>query len=94
MEVNRRALNEMSDSMWFTTRKEIEYLNSVDPKTVGNRRLVEELSRRLDALRRYDQHYSDADWRPAQIRSKHAVTAECTLINQIPRIFEKNGSFD
>ena len=60
--------------MWFTTRKEIEYLNSIDSQAGGNRPLVDELSRRLDALRRYDQHFCDADWHPSKIGREHSAT--------------------
>jgi hypothetical protein len=51
--------------MRFATRQEIEYLSAMD----GNGRdhkLIRELSRQLDALRRYDQCFSEADWRPSR----------------------------
>jgi hypothetical protein len=53
----------MRQAMRFTTSDEMEYLSSKsnfddDPA------LVEELSRRLDALRRFDQHYVNNDWQP------------------------------
>jgi len=47
----------------FATRDEIEYLSSRGDAS-ENPDLVREMCRRLYALRRYDQHFSDADWRP------------------------------
>jgi hypothetical protein len=52
--------------MRFATRQEIEYLGSLDAKTSKDSDLIDEMSRRLDALRRYDQLFSDSDWRPAE----------------------------
>jgi len=48
----------------FASRDEIEYLNSRAEASDQSPALVREMCRRLDALRRYDQHFSDADWRP------------------------------
>jgi hypothetical protein len=50
--------------MRFTTRNEIEYLSSIEANGRKDRSLVRELSRRLDALRRYDQYFCEADWQP------------------------------
>ena len=52
--------------MRFATRKEIEYLSSVDGQGGEDANLIREMSRRLDALRRYDQCFRKADWRPRQ----------------------------
>jgi hypothetical protein len=43
---------------------EIEYLGDLEGATAENPRLIREMSRRLDALRRFDQSFSDADCRP------------------------------
>jgi hypothetical protein len=50
--------------MRFATRTEIEYLSSLDSQGDGDIKLIREMSRRLDALRRYDQCFCEADWRP------------------------------
>jgi hypothetical protein len=50
--------------MTFTTRNEIEYLSSIGPCSLPDPKLIQEMSRRLDALRRYDQHFCDSDWTP------------------------------
>ena len=52
--------------MEFTARSEMEYLGSVG-RTSDDLSLIRDLSLRLDALRRYDQHFSDADWRPERV---------------------------
>ncbi len=52
--------------MVFTTRSEIEYLGRLG-RTDEDPKLIREMSRRLDALRRYDQHFSDADWTPERV---------------------------
>jgi hypothetical protein len=49
--------------MQFTTN-EIEYLGSHEHHTAENVALVDEMWQRLDALRRYDQDFSDNDSRP------------------------------
>jgi hypothetical protein len=43
---------------------EIEYLGNIEGATSKDRRLIREMSRRLDALRRFDQYFCDADFRP------------------------------
>src|SRR4029077_18850627 len=43
---------------------EIEYLGTIEGATAENPRLIREMSRRLDALRRFDQSFCDADCRP------------------------------
>jgi hypothetical protein len=42
---------------------EIEYLGDIEGTTNKNSRLIREMSRRLDALRRFDQSFCDADCR-------------------------------
>jgi hypothetical protein len=49
--------------MPFATRNEIQYLAAMDGKGNGDA-LIREMSRRLEALRRYDQCFSAADWHP------------------------------
>jgi hypothetical protein len=51
--------------MRFATSREIEYLNSFDGDTSRDAGLIDEMSQRLDALRRFDQYFCDADWSPA-----------------------------
>lgn len=46
------------------TSNEIEYLGDVEGATAKNPRLIREMSRRLDALRRFDQRFCEADCRP------------------------------
>jgi hypothetical protein len=41
----------------------MEYLDSLDPES-RDPKFIEEMQMRLDALRRYDQNFSDKDWRP------------------------------
>ncbi len=48
----------------FAARDEIEYLSALDGKAFQDPVVIREMARRLDALRRYDQHFYDADWRP------------------------------
>jgi hypothetical protein len=50
--------------MRFAATKEIEYLSSRCGHGSEDTGLVEELSRRLEALRRYDQVFCHADWLP------------------------------
>jgi hypothetical protein len=61
--------------MRFAARNEIAYLSSVEgsPNDAG---LVREMTRQLDALRRYDQCFCEADWRPR--RSSHSQRASAT----------------
>jgi hypothetical protein len=56
--------------MRFTTRNEIDYLGALHGETMADARLVQELSRQLDALRRFDQYVTDADWRPSRRNGK------------------------
>jgi hypothetical protein len=49
--------------MRVATRTEIEYLSSIDGHGM-DAKMIREMSRRLDALRRYDQCFDEADWRP------------------------------
>jgi hypothetical protein len=50
--------------MRSATSNEIEYLGDVEGATAENPRLIREMSQRLDALRRFDQSFSEADCRP------------------------------
>jgi hypothetical protein len=43
---------------------EIEYLGDIEGATAKNPRLIREMAQRLDALRRFDQSFCDADCRP------------------------------
>jgi len=43
---------------------EIECLGDIEGATAKNSRLIREMSRRLDALRRFDQSFCEADCRP------------------------------
>ena len=65
--------------MRFVTRKEIEYLGSVDGHVTESAELIDEMCQRLDALRRYDQNFSDSDWHPHALRGGLAIRifAEC-----------------
>jgi hypothetical protein len=59
--------------MQFATRHEIEYLSNHDKVAVADATFVHEMARQLDALRRYDQHFCDADWLPRPCRNAPAV---------------------
>jgi hypothetical protein len=50
--------------MRYATQHEIEYLGSLDSAAECDPTLVDELRQRLDALRRFDQYFSDSDRRP------------------------------
>jgi hypothetical protein len=50
--------------MRFATSNEIEYLGDIEGATTENPRLIREMAQRLDALRRFDQSFCDADCRP------------------------------
>lgn len=50
--------------MRSATSNEIEYLGDIEGATAENPRLIREMSERLDALRRFDQSFCDADCRP------------------------------
>jgi hypothetical protein len=50
----------MRSSAW----NEIEYLGAVEGVAAKDANWVREMWRRLDALRRFDQNFCDADWRP------------------------------
>jgi hypothetical protein len=50
--------------MRSTTWNEIEYLGDIEGATAKNPLLIREMSRRLDALRRFDQSFCEADCRP------------------------------
>jgi hypothetical protein len=54
--------------MRFATRNEIEYLHSIDGDTDADAGTIDEMTRQLDALRRFDQNFSRADWRPEHNR--------------------------
>jgi hypothetical protein len=42
----------------------MEYLGAARGRNREDAKLVQELGRRLDALRRFDQFFGDTDWRP------------------------------
>jgi hypothetical protein len=42
----------------------MDYLRAAQGRNREDVRLAQELGRRLDALRRYDQLFGDDDWRP------------------------------
>ena len=50
--------------MRFTTLNEIDYLGDIEGATSENPKLIREMSQRLDALRRFDQSFYEADCRP------------------------------
>jgi hypothetical protein len=51
-------------AMRSSLSNEIEYLADLEGATTENPRLIREMSQRLDALRRFDQSFCDADCRP------------------------------
>ena len=61
--------------MRFATTQEIEYLDSVDGRTPTDVGLIDEMSRRLHALRCLDQFFCKEDWRPQSARI--AVRVDC-----------------
>jgi hypothetical protein len=50
--------------MGYANQHEIEYLGSLAGESAGDRQLIDEMQRRLDALRRNDQNFSNSDRRP------------------------------
>ena len=50
--------------MRLATSDEIEYLAGVEGGSAENPRLIREMARRLDALRRFDQSFCEADCLP------------------------------
>ena len=50
--------------MRSAARYEMEYLIAARGRNGDDANLAQELGRRLDALRRYDQLFGDSDWRP------------------------------
>jgi hypothetical protein len=46
---------------------EIEYLGAIEGVTAKDPRVISEMCRRLEALRRFDQNFSDADWKPGRL---------------------------
>jgi hypothetical protein len=54
--------------MKFDATQEMEYLGSMERPGEKEPPLVHELSRQLDALRRFDQCFCDADWKPRKSR--------------------------
>jgi hypothetical protein len=53
--------------MRFATTQEIEYVGSSNGDAAIDRRIIDEMSRQLDALRRFDQ-YCAVDWQPQRGR--------------------------
>jgi len=62
--------------MRCAARKEMEYLGAIRGRNPEEASLAQELGRRLDALRRYDQYFCDGDWRPRSRRGKRAKPKE------------------
>ena len=54
--------------MRSATLNEIEYLGDIEGVTTKNARLIREMAQRLDALRRFDQSFCEADCRPHSSR--------------------------
>ena len=50
--------------MRFATGNEIEYLGAIEGTNGADSNLVHEMRQRLDALRRFDQSFYEADCRP------------------------------
>jgi hypothetical protein len=50
--------------MRFATGNEIEYLGAIEGITAADSSVICEMRQRLDALRRFDQNFSDDDWSP------------------------------
>jgi hypothetical protein len=50
--------------MRFVNGNEIEYLGAIEGIDEADSSLICEMRQRLDALRRFDQNFSDDDWRP------------------------------
>ncbi len=50
--------------MRFATFDEIEYLGKIAGDSSADPYLIREMAQRLDALRRFDQSFCDADYRP------------------------------
>jgi len=57
--------------MRSATSNEIDYLGAIEGATAENPRLIREMARRLDALRRFDQSFSEADCRPHTGAASH-----------------------
>ena len=49
--------------MYVARNSEIEYLGRLERESLDTQ-LVDELSQRLEALRRFDQNFSENDWPP------------------------------
>ena len=54
-------------------REEMEYIGAVWGRNAEDRTFVEELGRRLNALRCYDQCFCEADFRPNSQRPVRAA---------------------
>jgi hypothetical protein len=55
---------------------EMEYLGAARGEEVQDPSLARELGRRLEALRRYDQYFCDADWRPRRSPTRQASSKQ------------------
>jgi hypothetical protein len=55
---------------------EMEYLGAIRGRNTEDAKLARELGRRLEALRRYDQHFCDADWQPRSVRTECETARE------------------
>jgi hypothetical protein len=62
--MNQKHKRGKGPAMRSAAANEIEYLGRIEGATAENPRLIREMSRRLEALRRFDQSFSDADCRP------------------------------
>jgi hypothetical protein len=60
-------------NMRSAASNEIDYLGRIEGASAENPRLIREMSRRLDALRRFDQSFSEADCRPHRTSSSWRV---------------------
>jgi hypothetical protein len=58
--------------MQFATTQEMEYVGSNNGEADIDRRIIDEMSRQLDALRRFDQ-YCAADWQPQRCRGTSKI---------------------
>jgi hypothetical protein len=50
--------------------REMEYLGAIRGRNNDDATLARELGQRLEALRRFDQHFCDADWQPRTERRR------------------------
>ncbi len=58
--------------------QEMKYLGEARGRNAEDANLARELGRRLEALRRYDQHFCDSDWRPRKRADRQAGKSQPT----------------